>query len=577
MRIAMVSWESLHSFAVGGVAAHVTELAAALERRGHDVHVFTRRPPGRKGHDCVDGVHYHRVAYAPHHEFVDDVNNMCRAMVDRFFDVEDYVGHFDVVHAHDWLTANAMIWIKQGRGHRCVFTVHATEYARCGNCFHNGRSHRIRDQERAGTYWADRVIAVSHATRKEIAWMYEVPEWKTSVVYNGVSPHRFGGGGDAGALKHRYGIGPMDPTVLFCGRLTHQKGPDLLVEAIPPVLRHFPRAKFVFAGDGDMRGHLEGRARHVGAGDAVRFLGYRSGEELVELFKLADAVCVPSRNEPFGIVVLEGWSASKPVVVTQNGGPDEYVQHDVNGLKIRPQVDSVAWGLGTLFGNFDHARWMGSNGRRMVEEQFTWDRIAAQTLDVYDPQWSSRSLPQVAPPAPQPALAEAPQPAEPAAPVETAAAPQDSPPEDVPVHIPGPRVVVELALGWALRAVAAYPAFEDCREVLNGCGLAVRFDGQTARIEGPWEEVFAVVRRCYEAAGTLNGLRLLAVIPPEGEIGEALAAEDKGMWLNRLAAGDTTSRRRPRRTEAHRPLRVERAVAALCATGQHAGGGDGDR
>ncbi len=385
MRIAMFSWETLHSLAIGGVACHVTELAAALERCGQEVHVFTRMAQGQRYHDQIDGVHYHRCPYAALPELVDDANNMCRAMVERFFAMEDFVGHFDIVHAHDWLTANAMIWIKQGRpDHRTVLTIHSTEYGRCGNAFPGGRSQRVRTQERAGTYWADRVITVSRSLRGEIVWMYETPTWKIDVIYNGVSAHRFGGTVNGGELKRRYGLAPLDPLVLFCGRLEWQKGPDLLLSAIPAVLGAVPSAKFVFAGDGGMHSSLEQSTRQLGLVQAVRFLGRRDGDELVPWFKSADTVCVPSRNEPFGIVVLEAWSAGKPVVVTQVGGPSEYVCHDINGLKIYPHRDSVAWGLRTMLRDFDHARWMGDNGRRQVEAYFTWDRIARETLAVYE-------------------------------------------------------------------------------------------------------------------------------------------------------------------------------------------------
>ncbi len=64
MRIALLSWESLHSIAVGGVAVHVTELAAALTRRGHEVHVFTRQGQWQPEHDFVEGVHYHRARFS---------------------------------------------------------------------------------------------------------------------------------------------------------------------------------------------------------------------------------------------------------------------------------------------------------------------------------------------------------------------------------------------------------------------------------------------------------------------------------------------------------------------------------
>jgi glycosyltransferase involved in cell wall biosynthesis len=383
MKIAMLSWETLHSISVGGIAAHVTELAAALERRGHEVHVFTRMAPGQRYHDWIDGVHYHRCPYPGHNDFVEDVNNMCRAFVERVFVIEDLFGPFDIVHAHDWLAANAMIWIKQGRGRKCVLTIHSTEYARCGNTFPGGRSIRVREQERAGTYWADRVLCVSHATKNEIMWMYELPESKAAVIYNGVSSNRFMVDFEIGSAKQHYGIGPMDPTVLFCGRLEWQKGPDLMMETIPSILRYHSNAKFVFAGDGGMRAGLERRAWQIGAGHACRFLGYRNSDEVVRLFKISDSVCVPSRNEPFGIVILEAWCAGKPVVVTDIGGPAEFVHHDFDGLKIAPNPDSIGWGLGTLMADFDRARWMGENGRRAVRERFEWDVIVQKTLDAY--------------------------------------------------------------------------------------------------------------------------------------------------------------------------------------------------
>ena len=386
MRIAMLTWESLHSVAVGGVAVHVTELAAALERKGNEVHVFTRmRWQGDWHYDKIHGVHYHRVPYSGASNFIDDVNNMCRAFVHAVFHVEDFMGaHFDIVHAHDWMTANAMVWIKQGRGRKGILTMHSTEYGRCGNNFYGGPSQRIMDHERNGTYVADKVIAVSWTMRNEIMWIYNVPDWKASMIYNGISASNFDGPIDAGAVKSRYGIHPMDPTVLYVGRMTSQKGPDLLVEAIPYVLRYHGNAKFILSGEGDMRGAVENRANQLGIRHATRFYGVLGRQQLIELYKAVDCVCVPSRNEPFGIVVLEAWAAGKPVVATVNGGPSEFVWHDVNGYKIYPNPDSIAWGIGTLFSNFDHARWMGSQGRKAAETAFSWDTIAGHTLGVYN-------------------------------------------------------------------------------------------------------------------------------------------------------------------------------------------------
>ncbi|TVQ51783.1 MAG: glycosyltransferase family 1 protein [Phycisphaerales bacterium] len=385
MRIAMLSWESLNTIAVGGVAAHVSELADALAEKGHEVHIFTRAGENQPEYERIGNVHEHRCRYQYCDNLVDDVNKMCGAIVEQVIATEDHIGPFDVIHAHDWLAANAMIWLKQQRGRRSILTIHSTEYGRCGNTFPDGQSARVREQERAGLYWCDHVIAVSGVTQAELAGMYDVPIWKTSVVHNGVRNARFEVTCDPAEEKERYGIDRMDPTVLFCGRMAYQKGPDLLLEAIPSILKYYDNAKFIFAGDGDMRWSLEERARDMGIEHAVRFLGYRNGNELPRLFKLADMVCVPSRNEPFGIVVLEAWSAGKPVVVTQIGGPAEYVAHEQTGLKVYPTVDSIAWGLGTMFMDFDRARRMGKAGLETVQQRFTWDRIAEKTLAVYDP------------------------------------------------------------------------------------------------------------------------------------------------------------------------------------------------
>ena len=384
MRIAMFSWETLHSIALGGVAVHVTELAAALQRKGHEVHVFTRPGYGAGGIRQVDGVWHHWCPHRLASNLIDEVQDMCRSFAWHFCQTEDHIGHFDVVHAHDWLTSNAMVWIKQRRpDHRAFLTMHSTEYGRCGNHFWKGTSARVRDHERHGTYCADRVIAVSGALKGELMWMYNLPDWKCWVIYNGVTAHKFDGWVDAGAVKAGWGIGPMDPTVLFMGRMTVQKGPDLLMEAVPGLLRHYPNAKFIFAGEGHLRGHLEHRARALGVQHAVRWYGYMPNRRAIEFLKACDVVCVPSRNEPFGIIVLEAWAAGKPVVASQAGGPGEFVWHNVNGLKIYPTVESVGWGLGTLFTNWEWARWMGRNGRIAAESAFSWDKIADDTLRCY--------------------------------------------------------------------------------------------------------------------------------------------------------------------------------------------------
>jgi glycosyltransferase involved in cell wall biosynthesis len=213
--------------------------------------------------------------------------------------------------------------------------------------------------------------------------MYEVPGWKTSVIPNGVSAARFERHIDVTAARRRYHIGAGDPVVLFSGRMEWQKGPDLLMEAMPAVLRAHPGAKLVYVGDGSMRPGVENRARNLGVAHAVRLLGRRDEAEIAALYQASDVVCLPSRNEPFGIVILEAWSAGKPVIVTDQGGASEVVRHEHTGLHVSPAPDSIAWGIINLFADLERARRMGANGREESATRYTWRTIAQQTSDVY--------------------------------------------------------------------------------------------------------------------------------------------------------------------------------------------------
>jgi glycogen synthase len=383
MRIALASWESLHSVAVGGVAVHVSELARALESHGHEVHVFTRQGLDQAADECIEGVWYHRVPFSDFPDFTAGIYRMCHGIVQRFRETQRVTGRFDLFHAHDWLAVSAMLEIKRLWGTATVLTMHSTEYGRCGNRFYEGPSGHVRYLERRGVSEADQVIAVSRTLQREVAWMFDVPADEIAVIYNGINPQDAAEFGNLVEVRHARHLTLDQQVVLFAGRMTCQKGPDLLLRAIPELLRRHPESRFVFAGDGDLRHRLEHEAWQGGFAHACRFLGHRSAQELRDLYAASDIVVVPSRNEPFGIVILEAWNASRPVVATENGGPSEFVWHEVTGLKIRDQEDSIVWGVDRLLRNPAWADWMGRNGRVAVETAFAWDTIASKTEQLY--------------------------------------------------------------------------------------------------------------------------------------------------------------------------------------------------
>ncbi|MHC4883484.1 MAG: glycosyltransferase family 4 protein [Planctomycetota bacterium] len=383
MRIAMFSWESLHSIFLGGLGVHVTELAAGLERRGHEVHVITRCKEGQDQYQEIDGVHYHRVIHDLDDDFLTMMDKMCQSMAHRFHEVTSMVGHFDLIHAHDWLTGNAMKYVMDGYGTKSILSMHSTEFGRDGNVFFDGFAQDVRDAEATACFHADQIIAVSNFLSDELQRMYSVPMDKIHVVPNGVNYHAFDGFVDPAPIKGRYGLAPLTPLICAFGRMTLQKGMDLLVEAVPMITASFPDARFIISGTGPEKENIVNRAKEVGAMDAIIFLEQLSRDHYIDLMRACDMVALPSRNEPFGIVALEAWAAGKPVVATTAGGPNEFIWHDVNGFLVDANPGGLAHGIGSLLANHEHARWLGENGRRACEEEYNWDKVAAYTEGVY--------------------------------------------------------------------------------------------------------------------------------------------------------------------------------------------------
>jgi len=385
MKIAMLSWETLHTIAVGGVAPHVTELAGALNGAGHEVHIFTRAQGDSFTHEIL-GVHYHEVSYDRAGCLVQDANNMCSAFICALNGHESVWGPFDIVHGHDWLAGPGVMQLK-GQGKKVVFTMHSTEGGRNGDM---GKGHPgIKNIERQACGAADKLICVSGVLKDEVCGVCGANGGKIDVIYNGIHaqpivdmPWEDEWSGNA---KEDKGFNRMDPTFLFVGRHTPQKGCDLFMEAIPSILQCRGDAKFIIVGDGHMFAHNQARCAAMGVGHAVRFTGsLKSGSEhLKALFKACDAVVVPSRNEPFGIVVLECWAAGKPVVATTSGGPRDFVKPGEDGFLIDPEPGSIAWGCCKILENMEHAKWMGMNAQAKALREFSWENIAKQTEQVY--------------------------------------------------------------------------------------------------------------------------------------------------------------------------------------------------
>ncbi|HSZ70311.1 MAG TPA: glycosyltransferase [Solirubrobacteraceae bacterium] len=131
---------------------------------------------------------------------------------------------------------------------------------------------------------------------------------------------------------------PGELNVLYAGRLTHEKGADLLADAFLDARRRDPRLHLVLAGGGPEQERLRAR---VGDEHAT-FLGWLQGSELARAYASADIFLFPSATDTFGQVILEAHASGLPVVAVAAGGPLSLIEHRVNGLLAAPAPDALA-------------------------------------------------------------------------------------------------------------------------------------------------------------------------------------------------------------------------------------------
>jgi starch synthase len=379
-RVAIFAWDSGVGLAEGEVANDVADAADALSRAGEEVHVFTHA--GQGGSARANGVTYHFCRTPANGDPLEDAEHFCAEAADACRQVAEEAGPFQVFHGYEWFTAEAVRACRQGKESRAVMTFHSTEYQRAGGRFEDGESSRIRAVESAAAQSADRVVATSEEVRQQLQWAYQLPPEKLALVYCGISAPGKPQGLDKAAVKTSLGFRPEDPLFVYIGNMTEEMGPDLLLDSVPLILKTDRYARFVFVGNGSLRGALEERTRNEGLSEAVRFAGHMEGEPLLRLLYSSDAVVFPCRSAKPLATVLFAWSAARPVIATHTG-PSEFIWHDVTGLKVYPNQSSLVWGLERILRDREFGAWMGNNGRVAVDDAFTWDAVARKLCDVY--------------------------------------------------------------------------------------------------------------------------------------------------------------------------------------------------
>ncbi len=397
MKIAMVSEHASPLAALGGADAggqnvHVAELSAALSRRGHDLEVYTRRDDPDLPERVRTGQGY-TVVHVP-------AGPARRAPKDELLEYMGEFGHFlaeqwdgewpDIAHAHFWMSGIATQVAAKRHRVPAVQTFHGLGVVKRRHQGHRDTSpaERLRLE---GVVAREATWVTASCSDEVFELMRLGPDrLRISLVPCGVDVDRFTPHGPAAPRSGRRRI-------VAVGRFVPRKGFDTVIEALTTV----PTAELVIAGGPDCAEldnvpeacRLRQLAADLGVADRVSLYGSVAREDMPALLRSADVVACTPWYEPFGIVPLEAMACGVPVVASAVGGMLDTVVHDVTGLMVPPKDPrACANAVNAILRDRRAAMSLGAAGRERARSRYSWDRIATDTLRVYD-----RLLPAVTP------------------------------------------------------------------------------------------------------------------------------------------------------------------------------------
>jgi D-inositol-3-phosphate glycosyltransferase len=339
----------------GGMNVYIDQTSRRLAARGVEVEIFTRatsseQPPVA---ELVPGVLVRHIVAGPF-EGLDKEElpgQLCSfaAGVMRA-EARSAPGHYDVVHSHYWLSGQVGYLARDRWGVPLVHTAHTLAKVKNAAMAQDDEPEprgRLIGEEQVVAE-ADRLIANTAAEKNELIELYEANPERIDVVPPGVDTDVFRPG-DRAAARRSLRIGQDEAVIVFAGRIQPLKGPDVVVKAVERLAARHPdrrwRAVIVGGNSGTGRrpGHrLDELAARLGVSGLVDFRPPVPAAELVQLYRAADVVAVPSYNESFGLVALEAQAAGTPVVAAAVGGLTVAVADGVSGVLV-PDHDPASW------------------------------------------------------------------------------------------------------------------------------------------------------------------------------------------------------------------------------------------
>ncbi|MCB0915169.1 MAG: D-inositol-3-phosphate glycosyltransferase [Actinobacteria bacterium] len=301
-------------------------------------------------------------------------------------------GWYDLIHSHYWLSGQVGWVAKERWGIPLVHSMHTL--AKVKNRDRGDDDTREPDSRVIGEQQvvevADSLIANTRAEADDLLTMYQADPNRVHVVHPGVDLDVFSPR-DSGAARARLGLPARRPIVVFVGRLQPLKAPDLVLAAVArmrPVGATGDEPLVIVCGGpsgngSDMPDQLRVQARDLGLEHRTLFWPPLAKDSLVDLFRAADVVAVPSHSESFGLVAIEAQACGAPVVASDVGGLRTAIDDGTSGLLVASR-DPGEWARTFESVLSDRALTAGlREGARRQAQQFGWDATTAHLLRVY--------------------------------------------------------------------------------------------------------------------------------------------------------------------------------------------------
>lgn len=373
---------SFPRFADDVAGSFVLRLAVALADQAVEVRVIAPAAPGLAAHDVLGGIPVERFRYAARRdETLAYTGSMAETARGSWRGMTALAGLLaggalatrntvrawrpDLVHAHWWFPGGLSAALPSVVGARpLVVTMHGSDV-------------RLARQLRPAHRMLAAVVRRAAAVTAVSTWLCDearamAPRLACTVAPMPVNAARYT---PPAADAARTGL-------LFVGRLTPQKGVDLLLDALA---RMRTTVTLNVIGRGPEANALHARAASLGVADRVRWLDPQPPASLTPWYRGAAALVVPSTEEGLGLVAVEAMLCETPVVAFRSGGITDVVRDQETGLLAPPgDVDALAACLDRVLSDQALARRLGSAGRRHVETQFTPEAAAATYRAVYD-------------------------------------------------------------------------------------------------------------------------------------------------------------------------------------------------